>query len=154
MSVNDRISELINALELNPNSFADQLGVKNPVIYNIVKGRRSKPSFELLQKILVTFHAVNANWLVNGQGDLWKRYEEIPEEFEKVKSVELSDQLNVHIRNLQQELGKDHLVVAQLGEMVSKVIQENVEQKNRIIALYQKQDKIMTILRDKLSLDI
>ena len=72
MAINDRISDLISDLQTNPNSFADQIGVKSPVIYNIIKGRRSKPSYDLLQKILITYGAINANWLLKGEGPIWK----------------------------------------------------------------------------------
>jgi transcriptional regulator with XRE-family HTH domain len=66
-TINDRISHLIELLNLSSNSFASQMDVNTTIIYNIQKGR-NKPGFDLLQKITDTFN-VNGNWLLNGNGE-------------------------------------------------------------------------------------
>lgn len=70
--VNKRVADLIKALGLNVNSFSVAIGVANPVITNIVGGRRSKPSFDLLAKILLSFDNINADWLIIGKGSMFK----------------------------------------------------------------------------------
>jgi hypothetical protein len=69
--VNDRIAALISALGMNNNSFSVAVKVAAPVIYNIVDpaGRRSKPSFEVLEKILLSFDNINLEWLLLGKGE-------------------------------------------------------------------------------------
>jgi hypothetical protein len=69
--INDRIAALISALGMNNNSFSVAIGVAAPVIYNIVdpEGRRSKPSFEVLEKILLSFDNINLEWLMLGKGE-------------------------------------------------------------------------------------
>jgi transcriptional regulator with XRE-family HTH domain len=67
-TVNDRITQLIEHENLTTNSFANRLGVKPTVIYNIQKGR-NKPSFDLLTKIIDVFQA-NSSWLLMGFGEI------------------------------------------------------------------------------------
>jgi transcriptional regulator with XRE-family HTH domain len=62
MDINSRINQIIEKEKLTPNSFANKLGIKATVIYNILKGR-NKPSFDIISKILTTFK-VDANWLL------------------------------------------------------------------------------------------
>jgi phage repressor protein C with HTH and peptisase S24 domain len=69
--VNDRIGELIEAIGKNIGAFSSQIGVAPPVLYNIVSGRRSKPSFELLEKIVDAVPDLNLAWLVKGHGNMF-----------------------------------------------------------------------------------
>jgi len=69
--INDRIYHLINVLNMNPTSFLDSLNVSVTVIFNIIKGRRSKPSFELIFNILSTYDKLNSEWLIKGEGSMW-----------------------------------------------------------------------------------
>jgi transcriptional regulator with XRE-family HTH domain len=67
-SVNQRIKFLIEELNLNNRAFSIKLGVDPTVIHNIVSGRMSTPSYAVLEKILLTFDNINANWLITGKG--------------------------------------------------------------------------------------
>ena len=69
--INERIDYLIKLLGFNRASFAKKIGVKPTVIYNIVdeKGRRSKPSFDLIYKIANSFSFLNLEWLIKGEGN-------------------------------------------------------------------------------------
>ena len=55
---------------MNKNSFSVKLGVSPTIIHNIIDGRGSKPSYEVLHKIVTTFKNVNAYWLLMGEGDM------------------------------------------------------------------------------------
>ena len=70
MIINDRINQLIEVLDQNPNSFAELIGVRGAVVYNIIRGRRSKPSYDVLNKILLRFNEVNSEWLLRGEGKI------------------------------------------------------------------------------------
>jgi len=70
--INERIKILIEELNLNNRSFALKLGVDPTIIHNIVAGRKSQPSFVVLEKILLTFDNVDARWLLTGHGDLYR----------------------------------------------------------------------------------
>ncbi len=67
MTINERIEYAINILGLNPNSFSVALKVDSTIIHNIIKGRKSKPGYELLEKILNTF-PISAEWLMREFG--------------------------------------------------------------------------------------
>lgn len=154
MAINDRISDLIYQLQMNPNSFADTIGVKGTVIYNIIKGRRSKPSYDLLQKILMTFDAINANWLLQGEGSVWKYHEEeIEVELKPDKEYErIDERLQTLISSIKLEMGEEP-AVEELTELVSTLLQENLRQKEKIQGLYKKYNRILEVVRDKLTLD-
>ncbi len=151
MEVNDRISELIGKLEITPNAFADLIGVKSTVVYNIIKGRRSKPSYDVLQKILLTYQAVNANWLLNGEGNPWKEgvvNNDIEPSYIKVEKRIL--ELFTHLKAEVGELPS----IFEIEELINSLLEENIEQKFKIISLYEKQDQILDVIRKKLSIDI
>lgn len=134
---------------MNPNSFADNIGVRGTVIYNIIKGRRSKPSFDLLQKILISYNTINANWLLKGEGDLWRDNE--PELDQGYQSLE--KRIEYLLEALHEEL-EGNPSIEELSELVHTLLNENMMQKEKIEHLYVKQDQILEVLRDKLSLDL
>lgn len=70
MNINERLRFVITTLQLNNNSFAKALGVNPVVTHNIISGRQTKPSYELLEKILLTYDNINADWLMCGRGDM------------------------------------------------------------------------------------
>lgn len=136
---------------MNPNSFADNIGVKSPVIYNIIKGRRSKPSFEVLQKILIAFETINANWLLKGEGEVWRNNEQSVALDKGYETIE--EKIISLVESLRVELGANPSL-EELSELIHTLLAENMKQKEKIAALYTKQDKILEVLRDKLSLDL
>jgi transcriptional regulator with XRE-family HTH domain len=69
-TVNERIKELIDKLNLNPNSFAKRLGVAGTVVYNIIDGRKNNPSYDVMTNICKSFN-VNPAWLLDGKGDIF-----------------------------------------------------------------------------------
>ncbi len=76
-NINDRIGELIEALGISPGAFSGQIGVAPTVIYNIIAGRRSKPSFEVLEKIVDTVPGLSLDWLVKGWGNMFNTIPEV-----------------------------------------------------------------------------
>jgi len=71
-TINSRLVQLIDSLNLNNNSFAIAMNTHGSVIGNITGGRKGKPSFDLLEKIAKAFPAVNMDWLVRGVGEIFK----------------------------------------------------------------------------------
>jgi len=67
MTINNRIGLIIKELGLNPNSFSVAIGVNPTVIHNIIKGRNA-PSFDVLNKIALSFDNINMNWLITNKG--------------------------------------------------------------------------------------
>nr|WP_264846782.1 helix-turn-helix transcriptional regulator [Capnocytophaga catalasegens] len=56
----------------NQKKFAEMIGFAPQVISNIVSGRKSKPSFDVLNAVLSSFVDVNAEWLITGKGEMLK----------------------------------------------------------------------------------
>ena len=81
MSVNQRIFRIIKFYKLNQNSFSKKLGLgNNTTIGNIVAGRKSKPSYAVLELIKKTFPEINMNWLFTGKGRMLEdNPEDLPE---------------------------------------------------------------------------
>lgn len=66
MSIQERIQLILKMHAITPSVFADKLGVQRSNISHILSGR-SKPSFDFLQKVILNYPRVNANWLLTGE---------------------------------------------------------------------------------------
>lgn len=62
----DRIQYIIDREGLNIFSFSKEIGVVDQTMRNILKRRGSKPSFEVLSKIIQRYAWVDARWLITG----------------------------------------------------------------------------------------
>ena len=72
-TIDERILQIID-IQCNGNKkkFSDMIGYAPQVISNIVSGRKTNPSFEVLNAILSTFDDFSAEWLVLGKGEMLK----------------------------------------------------------------------------------
>ena len=71
-TINERLDILIKKNHKNPKTFAESLGYAPSVIYNILKSR-NKPGFEMLEKITEAYPNVNRDWLMAGEGEMFKQ---------------------------------------------------------------------------------
>lgn len=69
MEIQDRILYLIELKGLNRNSFSKITGINPQTIHHIVTGRRTHPSFEVINKILSTFSDISSDWFILGIGE-------------------------------------------------------------------------------------
>jgi len=97
MSLNERISKVIEYSGFTPSEFADEIDVQRSSISHITSGR-NKPSLEFIIKIKSRFPEILWDWLVTGEGDMLKS--ELPEvtedleeepKFEKTVPTSLPD---------------------------------------------------------------
>lgn len=96
MSLNERISKIIEYSNLTPSEFADEIDVQRSSISHITSGR-NKPSLEFIIKIKSRFPELLWDWLVTGEGEMLKS--QLPEteikeeqtEEEKIKTTPLPD---------------------------------------------------------------
>ncbi|MFT6854421.1 MAG: transcriptional regulator with XRE-family HTH domain [Cyclobacteriaceae bacterium] len=152
LTVNDRINSLIENVGSNPNAFAEKIGVNATVIYNIIKGRKSKPSFEVLQKIFSSYYALNVLWLIKGEGEIW--VEEMHTEQSLIeRKVTLDLQVKELLASVEANLLDDY-IFPQLEELINSLTKENNDQKRKIKELYDKQNQILDVFRKRLNLDI
>jgi transcriptional regulator with XRE-family HTH domain len=69
---------------LKPSALADNIGVNRATISHILSGR-NKPSIDFLQKLLHSYSALNANWLITGIGYMQENKKQ--EEVKSSKSI-------------------------------------------------------------------
>ncbi len=149
--INDRIHRLIAIMGMHPTSFSESIGVNVTVIFNIVKGRRSKPSFDLLLKILQKYDKVNSSWLIRGEGAMWN-----DEVVTSRSIVPTHVNLEQRVRMLVTELRSkqpESARVEELGNLIFNVLDENNAQKNELVLLHERQDSMLEVLREKLSIN-
>lgn len=90
-TVNERFQELIEALKMNPNSFAAELNMRSTAIYNIINGK-NKPSYDLM-KIIIDKFGISPNWLISGYGNMFWKDEEDKECINPKLTIDL---LSIH----------------------------------------------------------
>ena len=150
--INDRIFKLIKVLEMNPTSFSDSIEVSVTVIFNIIKGRRSKPSYDLILKILKTYNRLNAEWLMKGEGSMWSD-DIVTSEKIVPSNIKLENRVKELILNLQVAY-PDSFEAVELDELVSYMIEESMAQKRKLVVLHERQEGMITMLKEKLKLKI
>jgi len=82
----NRILKILSNENLSATKFADIIGVQRSSISHIISGR-NKPSFDFMYRTLEKFPEINAEWLINGNGNMYK--EDIKDKTEKKKEPEL-----------------------------------------------------------------
>ena len=93
MSLNERISKIIEYSGYTPSEFADEIDVQRSSISHVTSGR-NKPSLEFIIKIKSRFPEILWDWLVNGEGEMLKselKEDEQNDETEKTKPTSLPD---------------------------------------------------------------
>ncbi|GAB2558588.1 XRE family transcriptional regulator [Spirosoma areae] len=72
MSIHLRLQQLIDSLDISVLEFARQLGEhRGEKVYHILHGRL-KPRYDTLEKILVAYPQVNGDWLLRGEGMMFR----------------------------------------------------------------------------------
>lgn len=65
MDIANRIQELIRKNQLNAAKFADRIGVQRSNLSHVLTGR-NKPGLDFIEKVLLEFPDIDANWLISG----------------------------------------------------------------------------------------
>jgi len=73
-SINDRISQMLDYFNITRYRFSHETGISETVLLNIYKGK-NKPSFDVIEKILNHYPAINAEWLLTGKGEMHRTVE-------------------------------------------------------------------------------
>lgn len=148
--VNDRLHHLIHVLGMNPTSFAESVEVNVTVIFNIIKGRRSKPSFDLLSKIFARYDTLSSEWLVNGEGTIWKE-EVVTSGQIAPASVNLENRVKELFVKIRLEYPSSY-DAEELEELVTFLIRETNEQKQKLIMMYDRQKSLVKVLKEELKI--
>jgi transcriptional regulator with XRE-family HTH domain len=67
----DRLLNFLKEQNLSATRFADEIGVQRSSISHILSGR-NKPSYDFIYKTLDRYSNINAEWLINGKGNMYK----------------------------------------------------------------------------------
>jgi transcriptional regulator with XRE-family HTH domain len=65
----ERIIQFLRDMNLTSTKFADEIGVQRSSISHILSGR-NKPSFDFIEKMLIAYPDVDAQWLITGKGNM------------------------------------------------------------------------------------
>jgi len=65
----DRIIQFLRENNLTSTKFADVIGVQRSSISHILSGR-NKPSYDFIEKMLLSYPEINAQWLITGKGEM------------------------------------------------------------------------------------
>src|SRR5690625_1024933 len=108
--INERVLQLIEYKSgNNQKKFAESIGFAPQVISNIVSGRKSKPSYDVLNSIITSFVDINSEWLLNGEGFMLKEGSDdiyIQTVYNNRKAIEAkSEEQEVPLNSLTAEAG-------------------------------------------------
>lgn len=68
-TINGRIREFINYLDITDSAFAKKIGVTQSVIASMFL-RGTEPSAKVISSILAVFDDISAEWLLRGKGEM------------------------------------------------------------------------------------
>ncbi len=74
--IKDRIQEMIDELQLQPATFADQAGIARSTLNHILNGR-NRVSLDVVAKITSAFTEWNSEWILMGRGSKYNQNEHI-----------------------------------------------------------------------------
>ena len=129
--INGRIKELIDYFSITRYRFSKETGISEVVLKNIFSGL-NKPSVDALEKIFTRYKSVDANWLIMGEGSMFKKESLSSPEPDYVSTrdssrlIELVDRLNAQNEELQTQNGKlrdriDCIEQAKIDELEKKL---------------------------------
>ena len=137
----ERIEEILLKYLLSSAQFADMIGVQRSSISHILSGR-NKPSFDFIEKILIKYPEINADWLITGRGTLNNQLNSSYDDQESPKEPDLFKQNpnNQHLTPKTKPLISKHEPMNKeeipIGDIVKEVEVTNVNSVKSIIFVY------------------
>lgn len=109
-----RLLKIGEARNLNRQEFAAQLGVSAGVLSHISSGRNN-PSLELITSALKVYTDINPEWLLFGEGPMYRNREDRSEKTELIKLVlemKLINEMNYNVLKEKIELLEQRIKAA------------------------------------------
>lgn len=72
----DRINKILEEKQMSTTQFADFINIQRPTMSHIISGRNN-PSLDIVMKILKSFPDINSDWLMFGEGKMYKNNESL-----------------------------------------------------------------------------
>ena len=117
MEILSRINELIIALNLTSRAFAIACGIKYTTLNNYLTGRRAI-GFDTVDAILKGFPNVSAEWLMRGEGHMFKS--------------DIANQSNDRLNKLIATIGEMQSIVEEKQQAIDVLQAENDKLKKQI----------------------
>ncbi|MGM9787676.1 MAG: helix-turn-helix domain-containing protein [Candidatus Cryptobacteroides sp.] len=73
-----RLLQVLQAENISRSQFAEMLEISPATVTHLLNGR-NKPSYEIIQAICKNFPNLNADWLITGNGKMYKNSPNSPE---------------------------------------------------------------------------
>jgi transcriptional regulator with XRE-family HTH domain len=67
----DQLLKFITLENISATKLADDIGVQRSSISHILSGR-NKPSYDFIEKMILRYPSLNAEWLITGRGNTYK----------------------------------------------------------------------------------
>jgi transcriptional regulator with XRE-family HTH domain len=104
----DRIIKFLSENNLTSTKFADEIGVQRSSISHILSGR-NKPSFDFIEKMLLAYPDIDAQWLITGKGTMFSNQPSLFNEEKTPKSEPFLTSRESNIQNsVNLNTGKSH----------------------------------------------
>ncbi|BDD04435.1 helix-turn-helix transcriptional regulator [Aureibacter tunicatorum] len=131
-SINERLEFLLQELRYNRSEFARKVGVSIQTIHNILGEKKTKPTFEVINKILKNIPDINSDWLILGAGEMYRgvddstKVEEEPAK-EKRFSPEIQKYIDSIVNKYETQINKkdkqiDNLITILSSQAAGKLI--------------------------------
>jgi len=83
----NRVKKIIDKKQLTSSKFADIIGIQRSSVSHILSGR-NKTSLDIVKKILTKFKDINPDWLLFGEGNMYKEEKTVVTNVKKTKASE------------------------------------------------------------------
>lgn len=70
LSINERIFQVLDYYGDTRYKFSKKSGISESSILNIYKAK-NKPGYDFIEKLLLIYEAINARWLITGEGSMF-----------------------------------------------------------------------------------
>lgn len=100
----ERLAQFLKSEELTAVKFAEIMEVQPSSISHLLAGR-NKPNFEFISRMLLRFPELNPDWIINGQGEMYKGVKTSRNDlFTDVKQEGITDVIQAQIEDKPKEI--------------------------------------------------
>ena len=118
--LNKRVLSVMEFKQMSKSSFAIALDTSLPVLTHISSGR-NKPGLELIQRILSRFPDISPDWLILGNGEMYRDAIVKPDFSTEINQLnQMQSELQVQMKHLQQVIEYHQLLykeISYLGDL-------------------------------------
>jgi transcriptional regulator with XRE-family HTH domain len=139
LSIIERVKCIINQLGTTPRSFANNIGFNYSTLNNYLTGRRTTIDSELITKIASSFEDISSEWLLRGEGDMFKPQQELST---KPQPTLINTEAGTPEASVLYQIYNDTI------KRMKELVEENTNLKNQITELSEGSEEIANLLRE------